>query len=281
MRTLITGGEGQLGVDLLRRFRETGDVDNPDLDRLDVTSRSDVERYFDACRPDVVIHAAAWTDVDGCEKNEAEAFRVNENGSLYVAEACRRSGARLVAVSTDFVFRGDKDRAYTEEDKPDPISVYGRSKFAGERAVVDTLPGAAVARTAWLYGEGGTGNFVRSILAAADAGRALRVVDDQIGSPTFTADVADALFRIVEKRGEGVFHVVNSGETTRYGFARAILDLSGRGNVPVEAVRTGDYPLPAPRPALSTLANERMPGLGIPPLRDWKEALEDYLGRIR
>jgi len=280
MRTLITGGEGQLGEDLALLFEKEGETDAPDLDRMDVTDREAVLDYLRHFRPGVVIHAAAMTDVDGCEGNEELAFRVNADGSRHVAEACREIGARLVMVSTDFVFRGDTDRPYREDDEPRPVSVYGRSKRAGEEAVLEILPEAAVARTAWLYGEWGRGNFVRSILAAAEAGRKLRVVDDQFGSPTFAADAAAAIHGLARRRGAGVFHAVNGGEASRYEFARAALDLAGRGATPVEPVSTEEYPLPAPRPARSTLAETRFETIGVPPLRHWREALADFIGRI-
>jgi len=280
MRTLITGGEGQLGEDLAFLFEKEGETDAPDLDRMDVTDRDAVFEYLGRFRPGVVIHAAAMTDVDGCEEKEDLAFRVNADGSRYVAEACREIGARLVMVSTDFVFGGDTDRPYREEDEPHPVSIYGRSKRAGEQAVLEILPEAAVARTAWLYGEWGRGNFVRSILAAAEKGKALRVVDDQFGSPTFAADAAVAIHGIARRGGSGYFHAVNGGEASRYEFARAALDLAGRRETPIEAVSTAEYPLPAPRPARSTLAETRLETLGLPPLRHWRDALADFIGRI-
>ncbi|MBN1826516.1 MAG: dTDP-4-dehydrorhamnose reductase [Candidatus Eisenbacteria bacterium] len=280
MRTLITGGEGQLGEDLAPLFAREGDTDAPDIDRLDVTDRDAVIEYLRHNRPDVVIHAAAMTDVDGCEKNEDLAFRINAEGSRHIAEACLETGARLVMVSTDFVFRGDTDRPYREDDEPVPLSAYGRSKLAGERAVQGLLPGAAVARTAWLYGEWGRGNFVRSILTAAEAGRTLRVVNDQFGSPTFSADAAAAIFGLVRRRGAGIFHIVNRGEASRYEFARAALDLAGHKRTRIQPVSTAEYPLPAPRPARSTLAETRLEALGVPPLRPWREALADFIGRI-
>jgi dTDP-4-dehydrorhamnose reductase len=276
----VTGGEGQLGRALRARFAQGGETDAPDLPLLDVTDREAVRAYLVRFGPDVVVHAAAWTDVDGCERDPERAHRVNAEGTRIVAEEAARAGARLVAVGTDFVFDGTKAEAYTEEDEPRPLSVYGASKLAGERAAREAAPGAIVARTAWLYGEGGTGNFVTAILRAAREGRPLRVVDDQAGSPTYAEDVAEALLALVRAKAEGLFHVVNAGETTRFRFARAILDRTGRADVPVEPIPTSASGRPARRPARSTLRSVRLAEAGVAPLRPWETALDAYLERI-
>ncbi len=276
---MITGGEGQLGFALKRVFARAGEVRHGDLPELDVTSRRAVSLAIGEFSPDVVIHAAAMTNVDGCETNRAKAFLVNETGSRIVAEECRDSGAALVAISTDFVFDGGKEEPYGEDDLPAPLSVYGESKLAGERAVLDTLPGAVVARAAWVYGAGGTGNFVRSIISAARSGRAMRVVNDQMGSPTLTDDLAAGLYSLVERKGEGVYHVANGGGATRYEFARAILDLIGLDTLPIEAISSDELALPAKRPANAVLSCKRFETLGGTPLRHWRSALEDFLTR--
>lgn len=276
---MITGGDGQLGFALKRVFGRVGEVRAGDLPDLDVCSRRAVSLAMREFSPDVVIHAAAMTEVDRCETNREKAFLVNETGSRTVAEECRAAGAKLVAVSTDFVFDGRKEGPYAENDAPAPLSVYGASKLAGERVVLETLPGAAVARTAWVYGAGGTGNFVRSVVSAARAGRALRVVKDQVGSPTLTDDLAEGLLSLVERRGTGVYHVVNGGAVTRYDFARAVLDLAGLRHVPIEAIGSGELQAPAARPANSVLSCGRFEALGAAPLRNWRSALEEFLTR--
>ncbi|MFH1277373.1 MAG: dTDP-4-dehydrorhamnose reductase [Candidatus Eisenbacteria bacterium] len=280
MRVLITGGDGQLGRALHDLLIGEASVDAPDVDRLDVTDADAVGAYFAGHRPNVVYHAAAWTDVDGCERDPDRAFLVNEKGAAIVAAASAARRARLVAVSTDFVFDGRKGEPYVEADEPTPVSAYGRSKRAGERAVLEAYPEAAVVRTAWLFGEGGTGNFVTAILAAADHGRPLRVVDDQIGSPTYAVDLGAALVRLARRKGEGIFHGVNAGEASRYDFARAILDLSGRRGVAIEAIKSDDVDRPAQRPARSTLGGKRLAEAGVPSMRPWRAALEEYLVRI-
>jgi len=280
LRTLVTGGEGQLGRALRARFASLGEVEDPDIDRMDITDRGAVREFLGRFRPDLVVHAAAWTDVDGCERDPERAHRVNGEAARIVAEEAARRNARLVFFSTDFVFDGRKAEAYTEKDEPNPISAYGESKLAGEGAVREAVPNAVLARTAWLYGEGGTGNFVRSILKAAKEGRELAVVDDQFGSPTYAADVAGALLDLVRARAEGIFHVVNSGEASRFLFARKILDLSGRAEIPIRAIPTPESMRPARRPARSTLRSVRLAEYGIPPLRPWEAALEEHLARI-
>ena len=219
------------------------------------------------------------TDVDGCESNRGKAFLVNETGSRIVAEECRATGAALVAVSTEFVFDGQKAEPYTENDSPAPLSVYGQSKLAGERAVLETMPGASVVRTAWVYGSGGTGNFVRSIISKARAGGKLRVVNDQTGSPTLTDDLAAGIYSLVERKGQGVYHVANGGAVSRFDFARAILDLIGLDQVPIEAIGSGELLLPAERPSHAVLSCGRFEALGAAPLRHWHSALEDFLTR--
>jgi dTDP-4-dehydrorhamnose reductase len=247
---------------------------------MDITDPGAVREFLVRFRPDLVVHAAAWTDVDGCERDPERAHRVNAEGARIVAEETARRGARLVFISTDFVFDGRKAGAYTEEDEPKPISAYGESKLAGERAVQTAVPDAILARTAWLYGEGGAGNFVRSILKAAKEGGELAVVDDQIGSPTYAADVAGALHDLVRARAEGTFHVVNSGEASRFLFARKILDLTGRAEIPIRSISTPESGRAARRPARSTLRSVRLAEYGIPPLRPWEAALEEHLARI-
>ena len=251
----------------------------PDLPDLDVTSLDGLLKAFRNYRPDVVIHGAAWTDVDGCEGDREKAFLENETGSRNVARASAALEARLVAVGTDFVFDGKKEGPYTEEDEPRPISVYGESKLAGEKAVLEEHPAAAIVRTAWLYGAGGTENFVRSILRAARAGTHLRVVRDERGSPTLTDDLAAAILSLVECRAEGVYHVVNGGEATRLEFARAILDIAGMKETGIEPIGSDRLGLPAARPGNSVLACERLAALGVTPPRHWWDALEDFLTR--
>jgi dTDP-4-dehydrorhamnose reductase len=275
MRVLITGVKGQLGAELVRALDGRAEVIGRDLPEFDVAA-PDCVTDVAAVKADWVIHAAAATDVDGCERDPAMAMAVNAEGTRRVADGCRRSGAALVYVSTDFVFDGRKTSPYTETDETAPLSVYGRSKVAGEQAVRETTPRWVIARTAWLYGAHGR-NFVKTILGKAAAGGPLRVVDDQVGSPTYARDLAGALVRVLERNLSGVFHLTNGGSCSWYDFTREILRQSGFGHVPVSPMNSEELGRPARRPAFSVLANAAWHATGEPALRPWPEALTDML----
>ncbi len=231
-----------------------------------------------ALRPDTIVHAAAWTAVDACEGDPDRAFAVNALGTRHVAEAARRIGAHVVYVSTDYVFDGTSPRPYVEWDEPRPVSVYGRSKLAGER---ELGPDATVVRTSWVCGAHGA-NMVKTVLRLAAEPGPLRFVDDQRGSPTFTADLAGRVALLALDRRPGTFHVTNQGVTSWFGFARAVIEDSGGDPERVEAIRTGDLdpPRPAPRPANSVLDNAALRMSGQPLLPDWRGALRRLLAEV-
>ncbi len=276
MRVLVTGARGQLGTELVR---ELGDHDVTGVDRntLDVTRRHDVLACLTGLRPDVVVHAAAWTQVDACELDPDRAWATNALATRHVAEGARLVGARVCYVSTDYVFDGTLDRPYTEWDQTHPLSVYGASKLGGE---LELGPEDTAVRTSWLCGRHGA-NFVTAILdrartvLAAEGPRVLQVVDDQWGCPTFAADLAAMIARLVTERRPGTFHVTNQGETTRYGFARAILAAAGLDPGVVTPVTTAELvpPPPAPRPASATLDNAALRLSGM-------ELLDDHHGPL-
>ena len=276
-RVLVTGAGGQLGRDLVDDFATDGggkahEVVAADRARLDVADRDAVLQAMGAFRPDVVIHAAAWTAVDACEGDPDRAVAVNALGTRHVAEGARLVGAHVCYLSTDYVFDGRAPRPYTEWDEPNPLSVYGRTKLAGER---ELGAGHSVVRTSWVCGRHGA-NIVHTVLRLADEGGTLRFVDDQLGCPTFTSDLAPAVRSLALSRRPGVYHMTNQGPTTWFGFARAIVAAAGRGPDRVEAVKTGDLrpPRPAPRPANSVLDNAAMRLSGLPLLPAWQESLE-------
>lgn len=278
MRVLVTGGGGQLGSEMARVCAEAGDdVAAPGRDSLDVGDRDAVLGTVLSTAPDVVVHCGAWTAVDECESDPQRAFRDNALACRWVAEACRRSGAHLVHVSTDYVFSGEQPAPYAEWDEPAPRSVYGRSKRAGEDEVRAGLPGAAVVRTSWVSGASGR-NVVRTVLGllADDPARELRFVDDQHGCPTFTADLAPALRRLAVARVPGTFHVTNRGATTWFGFARAVVAAAGGDPARVRPIATAelDPPRPAPRPCNSVLAGKAWGMAGFEALPHWSEPLE-------
>ncbi|HLI15044.1 MAG TPA: dTDP-4-dehydrorhamnose reductase [Acidimicrobiales bacterium] len=279
MRVLVTGAGGQLGrevvAELARRAaaRRRGpalEVVAPTRAELDVAQRSAVLAAIVTLEPDVIVHAAAFTAVDRCEQEVERALAVNALGTRHVAEAARLVGAHVCYVSTDYVFDGTKPTPYDEWDEPNPLSVYGRSKLGGERGLD---PSATVVRTAWVCSAHGT-NMVRTLLRlAADEGE-LRFVDDQRGSPTVAADLAPKLVDLALERRPGVFHVTNQGETTWYGFARAVLGFLGADPGRVVPISTAELvpPRPAPRPANSVLDNAalRLAGDGLLP--HWEES---------
>lgn len=267
-----------LGTDLVRVLQPAHTVIGVDLEELDITDRRAVEDQVSLTAPEVLINTAAYTDVDRSEEEEDLAFRVNADGAAHLALACRRAGVRLIHLSTDYVFDGKETRPYSEEDSPNPLGVYGRSKWEGEKRIREILPEACLIRTAWLYGKGGK-NFVKAILAQAGGKKRLRVVEDQRGSPTHTLDLARALQAAAEKELKGTYHVTNQGACTWLEFAERILELTGTKGVEVEPISTGELGRAAPRPANSVLDCGKFEKATGMRLRAWPEALRDYLSR--
>jgi dTDP-4-dehydrorhamnose reductase len=272
VRILVTGAGGQLGRELMDVLA-AHELHGRDHRALDISDRQAVFRTVEQVRPSWVINAAAYNDVDRAEGASELAFAVNAAGPGYLAEAAARTGADLVHISTDYVFDGRKGAPYAELDRPDPLSVYGRSKYEGELQVQSAHPSACVLRTAWLYGEYGK-NFVKAILAAAERGGPLEVVADQVGSPTWTRHLAQAIGELIRTPARGLFHVANGGSCSRFEFARAIV----QGKVEVLPISAADAARPAPRPANSALVSARWQAAGFGPLPDWERALSDYLG---
>lgn len=278
---LVTGAGGLLGQDLVTVLDKTPEAQTTALGRkeLDITDADAVEAAVGG--HDVVVNAAAWTDVDGAETAEEAAHAVNATGAGVVAAACARHRARLLHVSTDYVFAGDATTPYPEDAEPAPRSAYGRTKLAGERAVLASGGRASVVRTAWVYGQHGK-NFVATMLSLADGDGHVDVVEDQRGSPTWSADLAAALVALGSSEApDGIYHVTNRGETTWYGLARAVFGGVGADPGRVRPTTTDRYPRPAPRPAYSVLAGERWDSHDLPTPRHWTEALAYALVRMR
>lgn len=264
MKVLVTGARGQVGSELLRALG-----DSATAPALDVTDRDAVLQAITTVRPDVVVHAAAFTDVDACELDPDKAWAANALGTRHVAEGCRRVDARVVYLSTDYVFSGDLDRPYTEWDEPSPLSAYGRSKLAGER---ELSPDDTIVRTSWVFGRTGR-NVVKTVLRLMAEGRPLRFVADQQGCPTSAEDLARKVVELL--RRPGVFHVTNQGATTWHGFVRDVVDLAGGDADSVIPIKTSelDPPRPAPRPANSVLANKALELTGLSLLSHYRTAL--------
>jgi dTDP-4-dehydrorhamnose reductase len=271
MRIAITGAEGQLGSSLQEAF-EGNELLLIDLPEHDVTDMRIVSQIADWV-PKAVIHAAAMTDVDGCEREQEAAYRVNALGTRNVALACQRCGAPMLYVSTDYVFDGTSDEPYLEYDEPNPGSVYARSKLGGEEFVRDLLKRFYIVRTAWLYGHNGK-NFVEKMLELADRERELSVVANEFGSPTYAPDLAEAICRLMQHPLYGIYHLVNEGSCSRYEFAAKVLEMSGRTDVHLSPSRL--YPRAAKVPRRAVLRNfSAATQLGIS-LRPWEEALQAY-----
>jgi dTDP-4-dehydrorhamnose reductase len=281
MRAMVTGAGGQLGRALVGVL---GDrlVYGPTRERLDITSAEQVRVAIAEHRPDVVINASAYNQVDRAESEPHAALAVNAGGVLHLARAAAEAGVLLVHVSTDYVFDGAKGAPYVEDDTPRPLCAYGISKRAGEMMLESVGVPALVVRTSGVFGPGGSrakgGSFVDRILARARDGQRLRVVDDQVFAPTYAPDLAIALAALVEHGARGLVHVTSDESCSWHALAAAAVELSGL-SVPVEPIRSADLALPARRPPYSVLSTERYRSLGAPPLRSWRAALAEMLGR--
>ena len=276
MKVLVTGAGGMLAQELLPALEAGGHAIVP-LTRaqLDVTDGAAVRLAAISAKPDWICHLAAYTDVDGCESNEARALSVNGDGAGYAAAAAEAVGAGVLAISTDYVFAGDDATPRRETDEVGPLSAYGRTKLAGERAVREANARHAIVRTAWLYGKGGR-NFVDTIRTRALAGGPLKVVDDQRGAPTWTRDLAQAIVQLMEFNATGTFHATNEGSCTWHEFAQEICRLSG-ADVAVARTSSAELARPARRPAFSVLDTSRLAQAIGRRLPNWQDALARYL----
>ena len=276
-KVLITGAGGLLGRSAAAHFSHM-DCNVTAVTRadLDIANQPAVLTLFDSIKPDVVINCAAATDVDRCEREPDWAFKANEEGPLNLARACLEKGAALVHVSTDYVFDGEKDGLYTQDDQPNPQSVYARSKLAGELAVSAELNRTYIVRSSWVFGKGGK-NFGSRVVELAGRGARLKGVIDQVSIPTYAPDLAIGIYDVIRKGTYGLYHVTNTGPTTWMEFARMALDLSGLADIQIEPVTRAELGQPAARPrnsAMRCLLSER---LGLAPLRPWQDALKDFI----
>ena len=280
MKLMLTGGKGMLGRTICRVLGKDFEIVPTDLPEVDITSPESLNAALAAIRPDAVIHCAAMTAVDRCESEKELAFTLNEKGSANVAAACKAAQVKLVAISTDYVFRGDKDTPYSESDSADGgNTVYGQSKFAGEQAVLRIYPeNSLICRVSWLYGDGGP-SFVHTMLKLADGTRPeLKVVADQIGNPTSAVAVAHKLAEVLQQKPEltGVMHMTCEGEASWAEFAREIFRQQGVEQL-VSPCTTAEFPRPAPRPANSRLLKTRLAQEGFAPMPRWQDALAEFM----
>jgi dTDP-4-dehydrorhamnose reductase len=272
---LVTGADGMLGTDLVAALTARGEpVTGLNRAGLDVTDTAAVADVIGRSRPDVVVNCAAWTGVDAAETAQEQALAVNGGGAASLAAGCAAAGARMVQVSTDYVFAGQAGRPYAEDDVPAPRTAYGRTKLAGEQAVLGQLPGSGyVVRTAWLYGAHGP-NFVRTMIRLEDERPVIEVVDDQHGQPTWTVDVARQILTLIQADAPaGIYHATSSGQVTWCGLAREIFGLLGADPGRVQPISSTALSRPAPRPAYSVLGHVAWDRLGVAPIGDWRAAL--------
>jgi len=276
MHLLIVGANGQLGRAVTAVFaaRQGVRITAWEGREYDITQPG-IAATLAHLQPDVVVNCAAWTQVDAAESHADAVFAVNSLGPSYLAQGCAECGATMVQFSTNEVFAGSPGTVYYEYDQPMPGSVYARSKLGGEIATARVLDRLFIVRFAWLYGPGGN-HFPAKIIAAADRHQALRVVDDEVGNPTYAPDVAAALAALIETRRYGIYHLVNSGQASRYAWAQAVLQATGRGHVPVTPIGIDEWLRSAPPPRHAVLANQAAAALGIV-LRPWQEALAEAL----
>jgi dTDP-4-dehydrorhamnose reductase len=273
-KVLVTGCRGQLGLELMDVLPPDFDIAGVDIEEMDITNPDDVLSCFYLHRPDIVIHSAAMTDVEGCEAKPEDAFRVNSMGTQNIVAAAREFDAVMLYLSTDYVFDGEKSTPYLEFDLPNPINVYGMSKLMGEMTVREVLNKFFVVRTSWLIGRGK--NFVKTIINLGKDRDELRVVDDQVGKPTFALDLAMALKSLINSPFFGTYHITNSGETSWFKLAEKVVDLAGV-NTRVVPIRTQEYPTKARRPKNSSLANVAFEIRNFMQMPSWEESLKTYL----
>ena len=280
MKVLVTGAKGQLGYDVVKRLNVVG-IENKgiDIDSCNLTDEAQTLKVLTVYQPDCVVHCAAYTDVERAESNAEECRRVNVGGTRSVARACKALDASMVYISTDYVFSGDGARAYEVDDPKAPLSIYGKTKYEGELAVGELVGKYFIVRTSWAFGRNG-GNFVKTMLRLGKEKERLSVVNDQIGSPTYTEDLARLLCDMVQTERYGVYHATNEGFCSWYVFAKAIMELAG---LPcrIVPVSTAEYGAGVQRPLNSRLSKCSLVESGFTPLPKWEDALKRYLENPR
>lgn len=278
MKVLITGSNGMLGHDLIDVLDGKHELIKTTSKSLDITDEDKVKDYIVNENPDIVINSAAYTDVDGCETNEEIAYKVNGEGVKNLALACKVVDCPLVHISTDYVFNGENTEPWMEDDEVGPISIYGKSKLQGEEAIESILDKFFIIRTSWLYGING-GNFPKTMLELAKTHDTLTVVTDEIGTPTYTLDLAKAIAELIETEYYGIYHITNSDYCSWFDFAKYIFEVKNI-DVNVVPVTAEEFARPASRPHYSVLNNSNWINNGFKPLRSYKEAIKDYLKHL-
>lgn len=280
MKVIVTGAGGQLGTDVAAIFRYKGhDVIDLDRSKLDIANQQACNDIVSASQPDVIVHCAAYTAVDAAESEEDQAYLVNAVGSRNIAVAAEKTGAKVCYISTDYVFDGNSTVPYREYDNTNPQTIYGKSKRAGEQLVQTLCSRYFIVRTSWVYGKNGN-NFVKTMLKLGREKPSLQVVHDQIGSPTYTVDLATFLLELVATEKYGVYHASNTGNCSWYEFAKAIFEEAGM-ETEVRPCTTAEFPRPAPRPKNSVLDHGSIRTNGFEDLRQWRDALKEFIVELK
>ena len=284
-KILVTGATGLLGVDLMAVLKQDYRAMGVATAQFDIQNYDESAAFMDRMKPEVVLHAAAWADVDGCEEQKDKAYAVNAIGTKNIATVCKNIGAKLIYYSTDYVFDGTKGSAYTEDDKPNPINNYGHSKLEGEQYVLDILDDAIIMRISWLYGTA-KDCFVTSVIHEAlmqhraklkeEPSEVLKVVGDQFSCPTWTVDIADQTKVLIEKKASGIIHAASIGQVSRYKLSENIFEELA-WDIEMDMVKCSDFPVKAPRPVRTDLENKRLNELGLSQMRSYKEAIREFL----
>ncbi len=288
MKVIIFGSTGMLGSDLVSHLKDGGsggavnnnseniEVIGSNSKELDISDQSKTSSFIINHNPDIIINCAAYTNVDGCESNRERAFNINAVGVKNIVMAAKQANAKVAHVSTDYVFNGLDDKDYSEEAQTNPLSVYGNSKLEGEQCLRESIDNHVIIRTAWLYGPNGQKQYVSTMLRLAGEKSELKIVDDQIGSPTYTPDLAKAIWLLAVGKHRGIFNVTNAGACSRYEWSKKIFEIAGL-NIDVKPISSNEFKRPAPVPMRSVLNCEKFRLATGFQMRDWDEALKDYL----
>jgi len=282
MKILITGANGLLGNELVSVLKNDHSLILFSHSQLDISDSESVNKQIDSSLPDIIINSAAYTQVDVCETNYDLAYKSNAIGPKNLANKCKQLGIPFIHISTDYVFEGNENnnKPYKEDDKLGPKTVYGKTKLEGENLVKQNCDKYFILRTAWLYGQGK--NFVKTMLNLSKKNKELKVVNDQIGSPTYAKDLAKAIKEIIDKKSDkyGIYHITNKGEVSWYEFAKKIFEIK-KIEIKINPVTSEEFPRPAPRPHYSVLSNQKWIDAGFNPLRNYEEALKEYLDSFK
>lgn len=280
MKVLVTGVKGQLGYDVVRELEKRGhEAVGVDIEEMDITKADEVCRVMKSAAPDAVIHCSAYTAVDRAEEEPETCRRVNADGTANIAAVCAEMGCKLLYLSTDYIFSGDGERPWEPDDAPSPLNVYGQTKYEGEQAIKAKLDKYFIVRISWVFGINGN-NFIKTMLRLGKENGAVKVVSDQIGSPTYTADLAVLLVDMIESEAYGEYHATNEGLCSWYEFAKEIFRAAGMNDVTVTPVSTGEFPVKAKRPLNSRMSKERLVENGFRKLPSWQDAVVRYIREL-